>query len=73
VLKSIGVAYIQDAFDGKWSTQSRNEEKDTILIGWDGKFVSKKSLFEIDKDYDELLEPDNLDISETLKVINKFI
>jgi len=73
VLKSIGVAYIQDAFDGTWSNQSRNEEKDTVLIGWDGMFVGKKSLLELDKNYDELLEPDSLDISETLKIINKYI
>jgi len=24
VLKSLGVAYVQDAFDGNWSNQSRN-------------------------------------------------
>jgi len=73
VLKSLGIAYLQDAFDGKWSTQSRNDGKNIILIGWDGMFVSKKSLSELDKNYDELLEPDNLDISKTLNTINKYI
>jgi len=73
VLKSLGIAYVQDAFDGKWGTQSRNEEKEIILIGWDGLNVSKKSLSELENNYDQILAPDNLDISETLTTINKYI
>lgn len=56
VLKVIGDAYIQDAFDGKWSTQSRNEKKDTVVIVWDGKFTNKKSLKEIDQLCDQILD-----------------
>jgi len=71
VLKSLGAAYVQDAFDGNWSTQSKNGEKETVLIGWDGMFVGKKSLSELEKNYDEIIKPNSLNISsETLKIIN---
>ena len=71
VLKSLGVAYVQDAFDGNWSNQSRNGEKETVLIGWDGMFVGKKSLSELEKNYDDIIKPNSLNISsETLNIIN---
>ena len=70
VLKVIGEVYVQDAFDGKWSTQSQNEEKTTVVMVWDGKFTNKKSLKEIDQLCDEILAPDNEGIFETLERIN---
>lgn len=70
VLKVIGVAYIQDAFDGKQSTQSRNEEKDNVVIVWDGKFANKKSLKEIDQLCYEILAPNDKSIFATLERVN---
>ena len=70
ILKVIGTAYVQDAFDGKWSSQSHNEEKDTVVIVWDGKFTNKKSLKELDMMCSEILAPNDSDIFETFEKIN---
>jgi len=72
ILKIIGNAFVQDYFDGKWSTQSRNEEKGTVLFIWDGKFLNKISLKELVLLYDEFEEPDtyNESIMTTLNTIN---
>jgi len=70
ILKVIGVAFVQDAFDGKWSTQSRNDEKQVVVYVWDGKFTNKKSLQELDNLCYEILAPDDNNIFKCFEVIN---
>lgn len=70
VLKIKELGHAQSLMDNNWSTQCRNDEKDTIIYGWDGNFFDKKSLKEINILYDELLEPDVLTICEALEKIN---
>lgn len=71
VLRVVGNAYVQDAFEGKWSVQSRNENKTTVVYVWNGKFMNKRSLEEIDLLYSEILAPNDIDILEAFEKINK--
>ena len=71
VLKVVGDAYVQEAFDGRWSTQSRNEEKGVVAYIWDGRFTNKRSLKELDMLCDEILAPIDPDIFEIFKKINE--
>lgn len=71
VLKVEGSAYIQDAFDGRWSTQSHNNPKEPVVHLWTGLFYRKHSLSDIDQMYEEIIAPDNKEFIKTLNMINK--
>lgn len=70
VLKVLGEVFVQDSFDGHWSTQSRNSSKEQAVMVWDGKFANKRSLSECDKAYCEILTPNDDEIIKVLKKIN---
>jgi len=68
VLK-VSYGRVQSAFSNEWGNQSRNEEDETMIYGWDGIFFNKRSLSEVNRIYNEMKEPDD-SINSFLEFIN---
>ena len=73
VLKVLGEVFVQDAFDGYWSTQSKNVGKEQAVIVWDGMFANKRSLSELDQTCTKILAPNDGDIFHALEKVNSII
>jgi hypothetical protein len=62
VLRILGTGHVQDGWNGKFGTQTRNDSlSNERIIVFDGHFINKRSREEINRSYRRVYSPNKLE------------